>query len=524
MLEGLREFVGGGYAPHGYCLLWDPWLLWTMAISDALIAIAYFSIPIALVTLVRKRRDIAFGGVFWMFALFITACGLTHAAGLWNLWNGAYTFEAVVKAITAGVSVLTAIVLWPLLPRAIALPSPSHLREANAALRAEIREREKAEAALIQSRKMEAMGQLTGGIAHDFNNLLQVVSGSLDLVADRTSGDERIQRLCAAATSAVERGRRLTSQLLSFSRTQRIELRPTPLVDIMNGLRELLARTIEPSIELRFDMEDAPEAVLADPVQLELALLNLAINARDAMPDGGQLSITARRQRLTSHDEVEDGDYVAITVADTGTGMTSEVLARVFEPFFTTKPVGRGSGLGLSMVFGMARQSGGTVSIESQVGRGTAVTIILRPAEKGEAAERPPRRAPTGDIESLIGLKVLVVDDEPIVRELVADMLADLGCKVETAENGERALSMIDRDTPTAMLLDFAMPGMNGAEVAQAALARHPEIRIVFATGFAQSDAIDAVLGDRAIVLRKPFSPSSLVQALRSALTAGSAP
>ncbi|MBO9377755.1 response regulator [Sphingomonas histidinilytica] len=520
MFETVREFISGSYAPHGYCLLWDPWLVWTMAIADALIALAYLSIPMVLITFVRKRRDVAFGGVFWLFALFITACGLTHLVGLWNLWNGAYALEAVIKLITAAASVVTAIVLWPLLPKAIALPSPARLREANKALRAQIAEREKTEAALVQARKMEAMGQLTGGIAHDFNNLLQVVSGSLDLINNRAGGDERIQHLCGAAISAIERGRRLTSQLLSFSRIQRIELRPTRIADILAGLRELLSRTIEPAITLDFDVDEVPEAVMADPVQLELALLNLAINARDAMPDGGRLTIALGRQRLEGRDDVLDGDYVGITVADTGTGMTPEVLSRVFEPFFTTKPVGRGSGLGLSMVFGMARQSGGTVTIDSQPGRGSTVTIFLRAAEEADEEEAAPRKAAPADAATIAGLNILVVDDEPIVRQVVAEMLVELGCTVRTAENGERALAMIEREMPSAILLDFAMPGMNGAEVARAALERWPDLKIVFATGFAQSDAIDAVLGDRAIVLRKPFSPNTLVQALQSAMVA----
>ncbi|MES2498015.1 MAG: response regulator [Pseudomonadota bacterium] len=518
MLETIREFITGSYAPHGYCLLWDPWLIWTMAISDALIALAYFSIPVALVVFVRKRRDVAFGGVFWLFALFITACGLTHAAALWNLWNGAYALEALIKLLTAIVSVTTAILLWPLLPKALALPSPARLREANKALRAEILEREKTEAALVQARKMEAMGQLTGGIAHDFNNLLQVISGSLDIINLRSRSDERIQHLSSAAIAAVERGRRLTAQLLTFSRIQRIELRPTHVTEIIAGLKELLARTLDPSIALSFETGDAPEMVLTDPVQLELALLNLAINARDAMPDGGSLTIRLSRETLENHADVEDGDYVGITVSDSGTGMTPDVLARVFEPFFTTKAVGRGSGLGLSMVFGMARQSGGTVAIESQPGQGSAVTIFLRPAEGAVPTETTPRHASPQAIETIAGLKILVVDDEPIVREVVTQMLVELGCKVMTAENGTEALEIIDREAPTAMLLDFAMPGMNGAEVARTALERHPNLRIVFATGFAQSDAIDAVLGEHAIVLRKPFSPSTLVQALQSAL------
>jgi signal transduction histidine kinase len=491
-----------------------------MAISDALIALAYFSIPIVLVTFVRKRRDIAFGGIFWLFALFITACGLTHLAGLWNLWNGDYQLEAIVKLVTAAASVVTAIILWPLLPRAIALPSPQHLREANAALRAEIVEREKAEVALVQSRKMEAMGQLTGGIAHDFNNLLQVVSGSLDLIASRAGNDDRVRHLSSAALAAVDSGRRLTSQLLSFSRIQRIELKPVRVADLLTGLKELLARTIEPSIELSFDIADAPEGVLADAVQLELALLNLALNARDAMPEGGKLSILLGNHQISGRADVEDGNYLGISVTDTGTGIGPEILERVFEPFFTTKPVGRGSGLGLSMVFGMARQSGGTVTIDSTPGRGTTVTIFLRHSPGAQAAETTPRVAAPADIEQLTGLKILVVDDEPVVREVVADMLSDLGCIAITAEDGKHALELAAAEEPAAVLLDFAMPGMNGAEVARRLLADRPDTRIVFATGFAQSDAIDAAVGENGIVLRKPFSPGALADALRKALAA----
>jgi signal transduction histidine kinase len=518
MFEMFRELASGRYAPHGYCLLWDPWLVWTMAISDVLIALAYFSIPVALVIFVRRRRDVAFGGIFWLFALFITACGLTHLVALWNLWNGAYELEAVVKAVTAAASVLTAILLWPLLPKAVALPSPAKLRAANAALREEIVQREKAEAALVQSRKMEAMGQLTGGIAHDFNNLLQVIGGSLDLISARSRGDERLQRLSGSALAALERGRRLTSQLLSFSRIQRIELRPVRLEEMLTGLKELLARTIEPAITLEFKIENAPEAVLTDAVQLELALLNLALNARDAMPDGGRLTIAVESVAISGRDDIADGDYAAISVADTGSGMDGETLSRAFEPFFTTKAIGKGSGLGLSMVFGMATQSGGTVTIDSAPERGTTVTVLLRQTSETAPAISEDRAASLPDRQALEGLRVLVVDDEPIVREVVADMLADLGCKVTVADNGRAALQLIERDTPTALLLDFAMPDMNGAEVAEAALRLHPKIRIVFATGFAKSDAIEAVLGDRAIVLRKPFSPNSLAQALQAAL------
>ena len=271
-------------------------------------------------------------------------------------------------------------------------------------------------------------------------------------------------------------------------------------------------------MELSFETDSAPEAVLTDAVQLELALLNLALNARDAMPGGGKLSFALRDQRLSGRDDVEDGDYLAISVTDTGTGIAPDILERVFEPFFTTKAVGRGSGLGLSMVFGMARQSGGTVTIDSTPGEGTTVTIFLRLAPRARAAQAAERSAAPLDLEQLTGLKILVVDDEPIVREVVADMISDMGCTVITAEDGNRALELVRSETPAVVLLNFAMPGMDGAEVARKILADRPDTRIIFATGFARSDAIDAVVGDTAIVLRKPFSPGALADSLRRAI------
>ena len=215
-----------------------------------------------------------------------------------------------------------------------------------------------------------------------------------------------------------------------------------------------------------------------------------------------------------------DGDYLAITVTDTGTGIDPNVLPRVFEPFFTTKATGHGSGLGLSMAFGMARQSGGTATIDSTLGEGTAVTIYLRQAPEAKVAQPAPRVAARDDLQRLAGLKILVVDDEAIVREVVADMLTDMGCTVVTAEDGKRAIELVASEDPAAVLLDFAMPGMNGAEVARTVLAERPDTRIVFATGFAQSDAIDHAVGEDAIVLRKPFSPGALADSLRKALAA----
>jgi signal transduction histidine kinase len=532
MMNMLGELFRASYAPHGYCLLWQPWLIWTHAISDGLIALAYFSIPLALVAFLRKRPDVVFGGVFWMFAVFILACGATHILSIWNLWHGDYGVEAVVKVITAIASLFTAILLWPLLPKAIALPSSARLREANAelstriserdtamaALQMEIAEREKAEAALLQARKMEAVGQLTGGIAHDFNNLLQVVSGSLDLIASRTAGDERLSRLSDAALGAVQRGKRLTSQLLSFSKMQRLELKPIDVPALVSEMSDLIAGTITPAITLKINADIISYIVVADPVQLELAILHLVLNARDAMPDGGMLTIGVHNRQLAGRDDVEDGDFLAISVADTGTGMAPEIVQRVFEPFFTTKAVGKGSGLGLSMVFGMTRQSGGTVTVTSQEGAGSTVTLYLRRASTAFAMPAIQGVAGPGRARGLGGLEVLVVDDEAEVRELIVLMLEEMGCSVLQAEHGQQALHLVETHQPAAMVIDFMMPGMNGADVARATRSRWPDIRMVFATGFSQSEAITASVGDDAIVLRKPFAPADLANALTRAL------
>lgn len=528
----IRALLTTSYAPHGYCLLWQPWLIWIHAFSDTIIAASYFSIPLALIAFVRKRRDIAFGGIFWMFALFILACGTTHILSIWNLWHGNYGVEAIVKLITAAASLATAALLWPLLPKAIALPSPARLREANnalshriverdaavAALHAEIAEREKAEAALLQSRKMEAIGQLTGGIAHDFNNLLQIISGSLDLMSDRVGDDPRLLRLTSNAIGAVRRGKRLTNQLLAFSRLQRLEIRAIDVPRMIEEMRDLLARSIDPSISLTITCEREPYTVLADRVQLELALLNLTLNARDAMPNGGKLMISVSNRHLADQEGVEDGEYLAIAVADNGIGMSPEIAQRVFEPFFTTKPIGAGSGLGLSMVFGMTRQSGGTVMLDSTLGSGTTVTIYLRRAGTRQSSNEIDDSVDPRDVEKLKGLTLLVVDDEPDVRDVIATIVSDFGCSALQARDGHHALQLIAEHRPSVMIIDFAMPGMNGADVARIALAREPDIRVVFATGFSQSTAIIDVMGSAAIVLRKPFTAGDLARALARAV------
>ncbi len=521
--------------PHGYCLLWWPQLVWTHVISDALIALAYFSIPLALIHFVRRRKDMAFGGVFWLFALFITACGATHVMSIWNLWHGDYGIEALIKVVTAIASVFTAILLWPLLPKALAMPSPGELSLANqelgariaerdsalAALKHEAAERQKAEAALFQAQKIEAVGQLTGGIAHDFNNLLQTVSGNMELILNHTQDNPRVARWAVNASSALDRGKKLTAQLLAFSRTQALELKPIALRPTMTDTIDMLHRTLGPQVTLEPDLGAGYWHVIADPTQLELSVLNLAINARDAMPSGGILRIITKPVLIMAEDgDLPPGQYIDVIVSDTGTGMPPEVRDRAFEPFFTTKDLGRGTGLGLSMVFGIARQSGGTAILESEPGKGTTVTIRLRRADVADSVDGPIR---TGHMveeqtERLDGVHALLVDDDDEVRTTLLDVLNSLGAQVTEAASGAQALEALQDIEPDVVILDFAMPGMTGAETAARISLIQPDLPIIIASGYADTQALRIVLGERIAMLHKPFRHHELTSVIRAVL------
>ena len=528
MLQQMAQLLSGAYAPHGYCLLWQPELVWTHVISDALIAAAYFSIPLALIRLVRVRRDVAFGWMIWLFALFILACGTTHLMGIWNLWHGDYALEAVVKAITAAASVPTAILLWRLIPQAIAIPSPSQLQNANDQLRvsiaarddalrqlqAEIAQRERAEAALVQAQKLDAIGQLTGGIAHDFNNLLQVVGGNLDLIRSKPADAERVQRWAANASNGIARGTKLTSQLLAFSRTQRLELRPLELNALIRGMLELIISSVGPRVACELDLRTDDSAIRGDATQLELAVLNLAINARDAMPDGGTLRISTRMVTLDDDDvDLPAGDYIELAISDDGIGMPSEVLARAMEPFFTTKGVGAGTGLGLSMAYGVATQSGGTLRLDSTVGEGSCVRFILPQTRMEEASGTSSAAIPSPPGNALAGLRIAIVDDDADVRSFVTDCLANYGAMCSAYQDGASFLEDFAAGSADLVLLDFAMPGLSGAEVAQQTKQVDAAVPVIIMTGYADSAALDAILGD-VRVIRKPFGVDTLLAAI----------
>lgn len=370
--------------------------------------------------------------------------------------------------------------------------------------------------ALAQAQKMEAVGQLTGGIAHDFNNLLQGVAGSLDLIRRKPHDAERVARWSEAGLRAAERGSKLTGQLLAFSRSQKLQVQPLVVSDLVANMRDLLERTLGPMVNLKLELHDCQVPVCSDPTQLEMAVLNLAINARDAMPQGGNLTIATKSAWIDRDADIDPGEYLELSVTDSGTGMPPEVAARVFGPFFTTKGTGKGTGLGLSQVYGIARQARGTARVESQPGVGTTVRLLLRHVDA--AVQASAEQHSDQDRAPPVGTRVLVIDDDPDVRRFLADSLESLGYRTEEAVDGPSGLAALERFEPDILLVDFAMPGMTGAEVARAVRDIRPGLPVIFASGYADTAAIEEAAEGEAMILRKPFRVDELSQLLTRAL------
>ncbi|MFH6785301.1 MULTISPECIES: hybrid sensor histidine kinase/response regulator [Methylobacterium] len=387
----------------------------------------------------------------------------------------------------------------------------------------------RAEEALRQSQKMEAVGQLTGGLAHDFNNLLAGISGSLELMQTRI-GQGRlkdIDRYMAAAQGAAKRAAALTHRLLAFSRRQTLDPRPTDVNHLVAGMEELIRRSVGPAIEIAVDGPPDLWTVLVDPPQLENALLNLCLNARDAMPDGGRIAIATGNLVLDAaaarDHEVPPGEYLSLGVTDTGSGMPPEVIARAFDPFFTTKPLGQGTGLGLSMIYGFTQQSGGQVRIASAVGRGTTVRLLL-PRHHGtsETEAEQPGLADAHRAEQ--GETVLIVDDEPTVRMLVTEVLEDLGYTAIEAADGAAGLKVLQSDVRIDLVVtDVGLPGgMNGRQMADAARVRRPGLKVLFITGYAETAALGTgQLEPGTAILTKPFVVEVLAARIREMLARG---
>ena len=403
-----------------------------------------------------------------------------------------------------------------------------NLAEANEKLRAEAAERERVEETLRQSQKMEAVGQLTGGLAHDFNNLLTGITGSLEMLQNRLSQGRLtdLDRYITAAQGAAKRAAALTHRLLAFSRRQTLAPKPTDVNRLITGMEEMIRRTAGPEIATEVVTAGGLWNTLIDPNQLENALLNLCINARDAMPEGGRLTIETGNKWLDAHAapdrDLPPGQYVTLCVSDTGTGMPPEVIRRAFDPFFTTKPIGMGTGLGLSMVYGFVRQSGGQARIYSESGQGTMVCLYL-PRQFGGAETVKEAADLMGAPRTEQGETVLVVDDEPTVRMLVSDALRDLGYIAIEVADGAAGLRVLQSDARIDLLVtDVGLPGgMNGRQVADAARALRPGLKVLFITGYAENAVLSHGHLDPGMhVVTKPFAMDALATRVKELITA----
>ena len=651
-------FSQSGLTPHGFCLLWQPGLIWLHLVSDIITGVSYYAIPLALAYFVWKRSEIDFGWIFWLFAGFILACGTTHFFDVWTLWHPDYALQGVVKAITAALSLITAIMLCPLVLRLVQMPSRAELRDANEQLSRQIRERNEAlerlrqteerhrllvesvayfaivrldldgcvtdwslgteriigyttqeivgghfsmfyipedrakglplralemaarqgrcetegwrlrkdgsrfwanvvihpvtdergeltgffkvtrditprheqedelqrvRAALAQSQKMEAVGQLTGGIAHDFNNLLTAVLGNIELIEqDSQMNNDRLRRFARAARRAAEHGATLTERLLAFSRRQPLRPEHTDINGLVDGTLELLRGTLGERIAIETRLAGELWWTFVDPNQLESAVINLALNARDAMPSGGTLTIETGnafldKEYVAAHPEIEPGQYVMLAVNDTGTGMSAETAARAFEPFFTTKPMGEGTGLGLSQVYGFVGQSHGHIIIESEPGAGTTVRIYL--PRQIDAVAITPRPLADAELQP-VHATVLVVEDDRDVREYIVSALTRLGYRVLEAPEASAALSAVECHPGVDMLLtDVGLPGINGRQLAEEVRRRRAGIKILFISGYAKHAIVhDGVLDHGIDLLWKPFTMNNLARKVAQVL------
>ncbi|MDO7912766.1 response regulator [Pseudomonas sp. 22-AL-CL-001] len=388
----------------------------------------------------------------------------------------------------------------------------ARLDDATTQLAHEVAERARTEAQLLQLQKMDGLGRLTGGIAHDFNNLLTGIITSLELIRKRLADgrSERVPMYTEAALNSAMSAAALTHRLLAFARQQPLDTRPVDVNEHVQSLEELLGRTIGERVELRLQLSTQPVVALVDPVQLESAVLNLVINARDALPRGGQIWVETATTRALGDPNLVDGTYVTVTVRDDGTGIDPGVLDKVFDPFFTTKPLGQGTGLGLSTIYGFARQSGGHVAIRSTIGRGTEVMLML-PASAQPAADV--RAEPLPDHHGA-GEHVLIVEDMASVRLSVAEVLRDAGYRCTLAESAAQALMHLEADDSIDLLLtDVGLPVLSGRELADRARALQPTLPVLFMTGYAET-ALDrqAFLGEGMDMLIKPFQIGELLE------------
>jgi CheY-like chemotaxis protein/nitrogen-specific signal transduction histidine kinase len=393
--------------------------------------------------------------------------------------------------------------------------------ERTAELERSLEERRKTETALAQAQRLETVGRLTGGVAHDFNNLLTVMVGALDIIQRHSDKPDRVRRLSEAALTAGRKGERLTRQLLAFSRRQEFQLETVDLPRLIRGCEPLVRRALGEAVPFEIQAGEDLGCVQLDAVQFEAALLNLIVNAKDAVENGGSVTLRADRVRLNAGQlpDLEAGDYLRVSVIDTGVGMSPEVAARALEPFFTTKEIGKGTGLGLAQVYGFARQSGGQVQVESAPGAGTAVSIFL-PCAAAEAEPAPlPEALEPRPLEP--GKTVLLVEDDEGVRQVAESLLTELGCSVVTADDGPEALRLLEHAPQVDLLLtDVVMPGMNVSVFAAKARALRPGLPVLYMSGYERLGAPAESWPHLEHVIAKPFSRAALLARVSQALTA----
>ena len=523
--------------PHGACLEWKPELIWLNAISDSLIGGAFFATALFLALLVWRRRDLQFAAAFLAFGIYIMACGVTRLLSVLTLWVPAYGIEGIVKGVVAFMSVgIAAALLLLVLPRLLVLPGRNQLQQAFAQLEEEVRLRRSAEAMVQrfqeveatesqvrQAQKMEAIGQLTGGVAHDFNNILTVITGTIEILDDAVKDRPQLAQITKMIGAAAARGADLTQHLLAFARRQPLQPRSVDVNAMVVDAARLLRPTLGEHVEIESMLAHDAAPALIDASQLSTAILNLALNARDAMPDGGKLTLETKNVVLDEayarqNSEVKPGNYVMIAVSDTGLGIPQNLIEKVFEPFFTTKGIGKGSGLGLSMVYGFVKQSNGHVKIYSEDGHGTTVKLYLPQAAgvpEVPAIETSIAAGDHGD-ES-----ILIVEDDALVRDFVVTQIGRFGYHTLAASNAAEGLKIINGpDHIDLLFTDVIIPGgMNGRQLATEAQKRRPGLKVLYTSGYTENAIVHhGRLDAGVLLLPKPYVSSELARMIRTAL------
>ncbi|WP_316213674.1 MULTISPECIES: ATP-binding protein [unclassified Bradyrhizobium] len=529
--------------PHEACLPWQPGLLWLNVVSEAVLACGSLAMAIAVaVFLLRRHGDMLrifvslIGALGGLAAVGAVSCALS-IAGLWVPVDG---LAAAIKVVLALISAVLGTGLLLGLPHLLVMPTRVQLLQAYAALEEETRQRRNAEAMVRrfqemeateaqvrQAQKMEAIGQLTGGVAHDFNNILTVITGSIEMLSDGVKDRPLLAQITSMIGAAAARGADLTRHLLAFARQQPLQPRSTDINALVVDVAGLLRPTLGVQIEIESMLAHDAAPALIDPSQLSTAILNLALNARDAMPNGGKLILETKNVVLDTdyasrNSEVRPGNYVMIAVSDTGEGIPRPLLDKVFDPFFTTKGLGKGSGLGLSMVYGFVRQSNGHIKIYSEEGHGTTVRLYLPQASPAQDAEADaPEVEPASSGSERGDETILIVEDDVLVRDYVVAQIERLGYRTIAAGNAGEALAVIDEAGHIDLLFtDVIMPGgMNGRQLATEAVKRRPDLKVLYTSGYTENAIVHhGRLDAGVLLLPKPYLSSDLARAIRTAL------